>query len=103
MEEKPFTKFDTSKTRLELLDPSFVVGVGEVLTFGAQKYSPNNWKKADVEGIERIKGASFRHLMAYLDGEKYDPETGLNHMFHIGCNAMFLTYFDKKEKENGNG
>ena len=90
-----FTKLDSDKNRLELLEPEFILGIGKIITFGANKYSADNWQKADAEGIERIKGALFRHWMAYLSGEKIDPETKEPHLYHIGCNLMFLDYFDR--------
>ena len=95
-----FKKNDNDKPRMELLDPEFMIGVAQVLTFGAKKYEAYNWQKADDEDIERIKGAMLRHQMAYMGGEKVDPETGLNHMYHISCNAMFLAYFDRHHKEH---
>ena len=91
-----FQKADTAKPRLELIEPAFIMELGAVLTFGAEKYSANNWKNATAEDIERIKGAMLRHQMAYLDGEKIDPESGLSHLSHISCNAMFLQYFDNR-------
>jgi len=97
-----FKKDDTTKPRMELLDPNYLLGVAKVLTFGAVKYDDNNWKKATIEDIERIKGAMLRHQMAYMNGEMYDPETGLNHMYHVGCNAMFLSYFDMQDGDHPN-
>lgn len=93
-----FQKKDQEKPRMDLLEPDFMLGVAQVLTFGAEKYGAHNWKKAEVKDIERIKGAMLRHQMAYIKGEIEDPETGLNHMYHIACNAMFLSYFDKAPK-----
>ena len=89
-----FKKNDVEKTRLELIDPSFIVGIGDVLTQGAMKYDAYNWQKATEEDKERIKGAMLRHQMSYMSGEKVDTESGLNHMYHIACNAMFLAFFD---------
>ena len=99
-ETNPFIKNDTDKVRMELLDPDYMVGVAQVLTFGAIKYNAYNWQKADAEGIERIKGAMLRHQMAYMNGETIDKDSGLNHMYHVGCNAMFLAYFDRHKDEN---
>jgi len=63
----------------------------QVLMFGAQKYSRENWKKLDRETYEK---ALMRHAIAYASGETSDPETGMNHMSHIMCNALFLKWFD---------
>lgn len=94
MEE--FSKFDNEKNRLELLEPEFILGIGRILTYGAKKYAAWNWRKVDsIEDLDRIKGATLRHMMAYMGGEKLDPETGESHLYHIGCNLMFLDYFDR--------
>jgi len=92
-----FTKFDSNKNRLELIEPKFIQGIGQVLTIGANKYSIDNWKRAD--DINRYKGALLRHIYAYLDGEQIDPESGLSHLYHAGCNLMFLDYFNRTNKE----
>ena len=91
-----FQKADSTKNRLELIQPEFIEGLGLVLTFGAEKYEANNWKKMKPEDIVRIKGAMLRHQMAYLKGEKEDLESGLSHLYHIGFALMVLDYFDRK-------
>ncbi len=99
---KKFMKFDGEKARLSLIDPSFINGIGGILTFGAKKYAADNWKALPPEEIYRYKDALFRHFMAYLDGELVDPESGKLHLDHMSCNIMFLRYMDKqalKEKE----
>lgn len=94
--QKTGVKHDEHKNRLDLIEPEFIEGVGEVLTFGAEKYEPNSWQ--DVEDAEnRYYAALFRHLMAYRKGEKKDPESGLSHLKHIACNAMFLLHFEENK------
>lgn len=63
-----------------------------VLEFGKSKYGAENWKK----GLDRkeILESMQRHLAALMDGEALDKETGMSHMGHIQCNAMFYNYFD---------
>lgn len=34
--------------------------------------------------------AALRHLLAFIDGETLDPETGLPHLAHVRCCAAFL-------------
>ncbi len=93
-----FKKFDSKKNRLELIEPEFILGLGKVLSFGAEKYEAWNWVKASSEEDQnRIKGAMMRHMMAYMGGEKLDPETGLSHLHHISCNLMFLNHFDRQK------
>jgi hypothetical protein len=81
-------KHDGDKPRTDLLSTKWLLGVARVLGYGAKKYAPHNWR----EGIEhsRLIAAALRHLLAYLDGEDDDPETGLCHIYHASCCLMFL-------------
>ena len=87
-----FVKKDIGKPMVSLVEPKYILGMAEVLTFGAKKYAIDNWKSATIEDIRRIKDSLLRHTLAYTSGELVDPETGLSHTYHIGCNAMFLDY-----------
>lgn len=62
----------------------------EVLEFGAQKYTPDNWRKG--LSWRRTSESLLRHLVAFMEGEDNDKESGLNHVGHILCNGMFLSY-----------
>lgn len=91
------TKFDYNKPRTDLLDPDFILEVSNVLAFGASKYADNNWKKGLK--ILRLCGSTMRHLLALMGGETLDPESGLPHTSHIGCNAMFIGWMLKNKPE----
>ena len=84
------TKYDTEKPRMELLDPEFLVGVAQVMTFGAQKYEAHNWRKGIA--FSRLIAAALRHLMAIMIGKNADTESGLPHVYHLGCCIMFLSW-----------
>lgn len=90
--EETFTKFDNGKPMLSLVEPQFIIGMAEVMTYGAKKYAIENWKKATKDDIRRIKDSLLRHTLAYTSGELIDKETGLSHAFHASCNLMFLNY-----------
>ncbi len=90
-------KNDQDKPMLELIPPSLIFAVGDVLTYGAKKYAPNNWKLVD-NAIERYKGALLRHLFAYLDGEWLDSESGLPHLHHVAANVAFLIELERRDK-----
>ena len=93
-----FVKNDEGKIRLELLEPEFIEGIGKIITYGANKYEDNNWKKADSEADQlRIKGAALRHMYSYIKGEEFDLETGESHLYHVACNLMFLDYRDRRK------
>lgn len=85
------TKFDNDKTRVDLVDSEFITSIAKVLTHGAKKYAPNNWRK----GIEysRVYGALQRHLLQWQSGIENDEESGLPHLWHAGCCLMFLIYY----------
>ena len=83
-----FKKFDGDKVRYDLVPPSAIESIAKVLTFGAKKYDPNNWKS--VEDPERYVGALYRHLEAWRAGEVLDPESGLPHLAHASTNLAFL-------------
>ncbi len=90
-------KFDDGKPRMELIDRSAAEGLAAVLAFGARKYGENNWRGGIRYG--RLSGALLRHLYAFLDGEDLDPETGLPHIDHVACNAMFLQWMSRNRKD----
>lgn len=91
-------KDDASKNRLDLVLPEFIEGIGEILTYGAVKYGEaNSWKNLE-NGLDRHYAAAMRHLLAWRRGEKNDPETGKNHLYHVACNIMFLIYEDENEQ-----
>lgn len=88
-------KYDSDKLLVTLVQPEFIEGIAEVLTFGAKKYKPNSWQTVP-DGKRRYKDALYRHWLAYLKGEEYDLESGLSHLKHIACNAMFLLHLNKE-------
>ena len=88
-------KDDKEKNRLDLIEPEFIESVGKVLTFGANKYEPNNWQKVD-DAEDRYYAAALRHLMAWRRGEKTDLESGISHLDHAACNIMFLQHFERE-------
>lgn len=89
-------KNDEDKNRLDLIEPEFIEGVGEVLTFGAKKYEPNNWQNVD-DAQDRYYAALLRHLFAWRKGEKNDEESGLSHLKHAATNLMFLLHFEEEK------
>lgn len=82
-------KLDADKAPLHLVDRLATENLARVLGFGAKKYEPNNWRK----GISRTRllAAAMRHIMADLDGEEMDPESGLPHIDHAACCLMFAS------------
>lgn len=92
-----FMKFDTDKLRYDLIPVSATRGLASVLTYGAKKYKPGNWKLVDDK--DKYVAALYRHLDAWRDGEKVDEESGLSHLAHAMTNIAFLLDLDKPTKK----
>ena len=86
-------KFDGGKLQYGLLPPEALKATVEILTFGAQKYEPGNWKKVP-DAKRRYFDAMMRHLWAWHSGEQNDDESGKNHLAHAMCCLMFLYEHD---------
>lgn len=88
-------KHDKEKLRYELIPTSVITALAKVLTYGANKYSANSWQ--NIEPFEdRYYAALLRHLIAWRDGVEIDEESGLKHIEHVLCNAMFLCLGNNK-------
>lgn len=83
-------RFNAGKPELSMILEAInaLTGGARVLTKGAVKYSRGNWLK----GLShtQIADSLLRHLMAWLNGEDVDPETGEYHVDHVFVNALFL-------------
>jgi hypothetical protein len=93
-------RFNSGKLNWSLVHFKSIEPMVKVLMFGAQKYAAHNWKKGLPK--EQILESMMRHLAALMDGEQNDPESGLPHIGHIMCNAMFYSYFDSEPNGNEN-
>lgn len=81
-------RHNTGKPRMGLLPPKALKAVAEVLSYGAAKYQPHNWRKGLP--FTEVADSLLRHLFAWLDGEDNDQESGLSHLAHAATNALFL-------------
>ena len=94
-------KYDNHKPRMELLSATAMVKIAEVLGYGSKKYTTqtesgdHNWRHPGFKW-SRLYGAALRHLLAHMDGEDTDPESGLSHIAHAGCCIMFLLEHEAK-------
>ncbi len=99
--DKSFTKFDSEKPMFNLIDPFAQQDLAKLLTFGAKKYSADNWKKGDI--ITYIS-ALERHLSDIKKGVLtddveffIDDDSKLQHGAALMCNSMFIHHFIEKE------
>ena len=86
-------KDDSGKPRWDLLPWGPLSEVAEVMTYGAKKYAPDNWKKVS-NPKRRYFAALMRHITAWLFGERNDPESKKPHLAHAVCCLLMLFHFD---------
>lgn len=69
--------------------PTVLEVMGRIMEFGATKYEDGNWKlggKPDKEYLD----SGMRHLLYWLSGEEFDPDSGCNHLGHAIWNLCAL-------------
>lgn len=91
------TKHDGGKPPLSWIPREALEGCAQALAYGAKKYHRDNYKG----GIEysRLADACLRHLVAYMDGEDTDPESGLSHLDHFLAGAAMLKWMSLNRPE----
>jgi hypothetical protein len=89
-------KNDSGKPMLSLVSTPALFGLARVLTFGAQKYSADNWR--DGFAWRRLINSLLRHGLEFSDGQDIDPESGLPTIDHLGCCWMFLSEAQKRRQ-----
>lgn len=90
MEKQLGIRENEGKTRWSLVDFEALKPMVDTLEYGAEKYDSHNWKKGLP--VTEVSESLMRHLFAFLNGEDLDAESGLPHVGHIACNAMFLSH-----------
>lgn len=101
-QHSPGAKVDAGKTRLDLVLGAFpraLMGVGEVGTFGANKYTDNGWLEVQ-NAQQRYADAMLRHYMKEKMGEHVDPDSGLPHKCHLAWNALAILELQYREEED---
>lgn len=101
-EEPTPMKFDTQKTDWSLMPFEAVEEINKVLEFGAKKYAAHNWCDHNGFKYSRVLNSLLRHVFAFMRGEDKDPESGLSHMAHAGCNVLFILYYLKYKDRYAN-
>lgn len=82
-------RLDNGKPRWSLLPFDAVGEVVKVFTFGAAKYSDNNWRLPGIKWGQHHSAAQ-RHLAAFWEGEDREEESKLYHLAHACCDILML-------------
>lgn len=90
-------KLKLTKTKWHLLETEFLKDIAEVLTYGANKYSEDNWKNID-DAYNVYYDALMRHIAEWKLSGALDEDDNKSHLVHAACNLMFLYYFDKENQ-----
>lgn len=90
-------RYNAGKFRPSLVPPALIEGCARGMTYGAQKYSDNNWRKGFnwTDVLDSLE----RHLLAFKQSEDLDEESGLHQLDLMACNLGMLMEFVK----TGNG
>jgi hypothetical protein len=91
-------KDDAAKTRWHLFPFDALEEIAKVLTRGAAKYGDGNWEHVDA-AKDRYTSALLRHVAAWRQGVRDDPEWGLHHLAHAGCCLLFLLALELRHKD----
>ncbi len=86
-------KYDAGKPMWDLLPWSLVQEIVEVLTLGAEEHGAYSWQNTQ-DGVNRYFAALHRHLAAWKQGDKIDPEWGKHHLAHAACCLLFMWWID---------
>jgi hypothetical protein len=92
---KVIGRFNEGKLKWTLMDSTAMAPMIEVLMYGMKKYDRDNWKKACPKRLDLMDSLE-RHSLKIIAGESIDPESGLPHIGHLMCNAMFYSYWEQK-------
>jgi len=75
------------KPRLDLIPFEFLESVARVLSSGAVKYGPYNWKRGQKQFFLDAWNHAFVHLERFKEGDASE-----DHLAHLACNVAFLIW-----------
>lgn len=81
--------------RFSLIPPDFLWALAEHYGLGARKYADRNWERGYKWSLS--VDALLRHLMAWLNGESNDAETGSSHLIAVAWHACALFVFERRQ------
>ena len=95
----PKDAIGTSKVSFSVIPAPVLAELGLAMLEGAIKYRRHNYRIAGVRASVYYD-ASFRHLMAWWEGEDIDPDSGISHITKAIAGLVVLR--DSMMMENWN-
>jgi hypothetical protein len=105
-EKKQAARLNSGKLNYADIPMTGLIGVARVTTYGAQKYDRFNWQKGFP--MTQLVDSAMRHLIGdsshkgALTGERYDPESRLDHFAHVAWNILAILHqleYNEKYKQ----
>lgn len=84
-------KHDAGKPSISLIPVEAILEEAKVFDFGAKKYTKHNFRLGMDHS--RVLDAAMRHILAIINGEDIDPESGLPHFAHARACLGMYAYF----------
>ena len=75
------------KPRFDLIPFEFLESAAEVLTRGAARYGPYNWKRGRKDFFLDAWNHAFVHLQKFAEGDRSE-----DHLAHLACNLAFMVW-----------
>lgn len=90
VDTNPKTRNGATKANVFLIPPVALAHEAAAMEDGVNKgYGPFNWRKDPVSASTYI-AALKRHCDLWLDGQEFDPKTGVHHLGAVRANAGIL-------------
>lgn len=82
------------KLPIWLVPKAYIESCARSLRHGAKKYAPNNWRRGMA--YTEVYSALQRHLLAWLEREGPDEDSGLSHLDHAAACLAFLCEYEAR-------
>ena len=99
-EKENALRYNNGKTRYGLIPDYALNEMAKVMTYGAKKYSADNWRKG--LSFTSCLDSLERHIAKFKIGQDYDEETGLHHLAHAMANCSFIMEYSLTHPELDN-
>ena len=86
-------KADGGKARLDLIPYDSLYLIADGFAYGAKKYTADSWRTGEWPTSSRVFASIMRHLTKWQTGEDTDPESGVSHLAHAGCQILMMLHY----------